>query len=264
MLTPDKWESVRFTSLFLTSGLYCPQAESTPTHLRVTQTVSPHSKYAFLRKGNNMNIAIIISILSLVVSIIALYLTQLTPPKIQCNIGPVVTTFIERPRDGLNSFSTFIFIPTTFINLGSRNGSIFRAAITIHKKGTTYQQFFIQWRDFCSFHKEVGMWGSDEKAHQLSLAGKSTIAKWISFVWDSEPEFVFDEGVYVINFYYWDRKKGNPRKISHEIIIDKNVLSSLEKVRLGESKQLTQIVLDKELDVNKVMTEHEVQKLLGS
>ena len=36
---PDKWDSARFTSLFLTSGLYSPQAESPPTHLRVTQTV---------------------------------------------------------------------------------------------------------------------------------------------------------------------------------------------------------------------------------
>jgi putative membrane protein len=39
-LPPDKWESARLTSLFLTSGLYCPQAESAPAHLRVTQTVT--------------------------------------------------------------------------------------------------------------------------------------------------------------------------------------------------------------------------------
>ena len=30
---PDEWESARFTSLFLTSGLYSPQAESTPRPL---------------------------------------------------------------------------------------------------------------------------------------------------------------------------------------------------------------------------------------
>ncbi|HSG42271.1 MAG TPA: hypothetical protein VLA72_03870 [Anaerolineales bacterium] len=35
MLTLDKWDSARFTSLFLTSGIYSPQAESTPAHLRV-------------------------------------------------------------------------------------------------------------------------------------------------------------------------------------------------------------------------------------
>jgi hypothetical protein len=35
----DWWDSARFTGIFLASGLYCPQAESTPAHLRVTQTV---------------------------------------------------------------------------------------------------------------------------------------------------------------------------------------------------------------------------------
>ena len=36
---PDVWESARFTGIFLASGLYCPQSESTPAHTRVTQTV---------------------------------------------------------------------------------------------------------------------------------------------------------------------------------------------------------------------------------
>src|SRR3990170_4756742 len=40
-LPADKWESARFTGVFLALGLYCPQAESRPAHLRLTQTVSP-------------------------------------------------------------------------------------------------------------------------------------------------------------------------------------------------------------------------------
>jgi len=38
---PDKWESARFTSIFLASSFSCSQALSTPAHLRVTQTVGP-------------------------------------------------------------------------------------------------------------------------------------------------------------------------------------------------------------------------------
>jgi hypothetical protein len=38
----DKWESARFTGIFLASGLYCPQAESSPAHPQVTQTVGWH------------------------------------------------------------------------------------------------------------------------------------------------------------------------------------------------------------------------------
>jgi hypothetical protein len=43
-LPADKWDSPRFTSIFLASGLYCSQAESCPTHLRLTQTVETVEK----------------------------------------------------------------------------------------------------------------------------------------------------------------------------------------------------------------------------
>ena len=39
MILPDKWDSARFTNIFLASGFSCSQTESTPAHLRVTQTV---------------------------------------------------------------------------------------------------------------------------------------------------------------------------------------------------------------------------------
>ena len=40
MLTPDVWDSAAFSSIFLASSFSCPQAESTPAHTQVTQTVS--------------------------------------------------------------------------------------------------------------------------------------------------------------------------------------------------------------------------------
>jgi hypothetical protein len=36
MLTPDVWESARFTGIFLASGFSCSQTESTPTHTQVS------------------------------------------------------------------------------------------------------------------------------------------------------------------------------------------------------------------------------------
>jgi hypothetical protein len=41
---PDVWESARFSSIFLASSFSCSQAESTPTHTQVTQTVGRQSK----------------------------------------------------------------------------------------------------------------------------------------------------------------------------------------------------------------------------
>jgi hypothetical protein len=36
---PDVWDSARFMSIFLDSAFSCSQAESTPAHMQVTQTV---------------------------------------------------------------------------------------------------------------------------------------------------------------------------------------------------------------------------------
>jgi len=35
----DWWDSSRLTSIFLASGFFCSEAESTPAHQRLTQTV---------------------------------------------------------------------------------------------------------------------------------------------------------------------------------------------------------------------------------
>jgi len=49
---PDKWDSARFSSIFLASSFLCFQAESTPTPAPVTQTVGRLSSKAEKEKGN--------------------------------------------------------------------------------------------------------------------------------------------------------------------------------------------------------------------
>ncbi len=39
MRAPDKWDSARFTGIFLVLSFFCTQTLSIPTHLRVTQAV---------------------------------------------------------------------------------------------------------------------------------------------------------------------------------------------------------------------------------
>jgi len=39
MRAADWWDSAPFSSIFLASGFSCSQAESTPAHQRLTQTV---------------------------------------------------------------------------------------------------------------------------------------------------------------------------------------------------------------------------------
>jgi hypothetical protein len=46
---PDVWDSAAFSSIFLASSFSCSQAESTPAHTQVTQTVrQPKCKTKYL------------------------------------------------------------------------------------------------------------------------------------------------------------------------------------------------------------------------
>ena len=52
---PDVWDSAAFSSIFLASAFSCSQAESTPAHTQVTQTVRriramilSHTKFQFV------------------------------------------------------------------------------------------------------------------------------------------------------------------------------------------------------------------------
>jgi hypothetical protein len=40
MRAADNWDSPHFSGLFLALGFFCPQAESSPAQLQLTQTVS--------------------------------------------------------------------------------------------------------------------------------------------------------------------------------------------------------------------------------
>jgi hypothetical protein len=51
---PDVWESARFRSIFLASGFSCSQAESTPAHTQVTQSVSPPHVFVGFAKKTKM------------------------------------------------------------------------------------------------------------------------------------------------------------------------------------------------------------------
>jgi hypothetical protein len=54
---PDMWDSAAFTSIFLASAFSCSQAESTPAHTQVTQTIGvPEPQHALRFKEDFVNI----------------------------------------------------------------------------------------------------------------------------------------------------------------------------------------------------------------
>jgi len=209
-----------------------------------------------------MEPALIVSISSLVVSAATLFFTHLRPPKIEAQIGPPIRVYYADHSKGV-SFG--IYVPTTFINLSGRTGTVLSAGITIHRVDTAQQRFFMQWRQFSKLDDE-GNWTHESNAHALVMSGKASQTKMIWFMWEAEsqPKLFLREGEYELIFLFWDRPKSKPHSISHRFFVSEAIHERLEDFRSNKRSTTTEIVLDQQFSSNKFFTSHEAETLFNS
>jgi hypothetical protein len=92
-----------------------------------------------------MDISTTIAIISLLIAATTLFLTQLRSPKLISQSGPFVKVYYADYETG-GSFG--LYLPVTIINKSARTGTLLNAAITLHRKDTPEQSYFMQWREF--------------------------------------------------------------------------------------------------------------------
>jgi len=207
-------------------------------------------------------IAIIIASLSIVIAALTFYFTQLQAPKLTALIGPSFNFYYA---DYSSGGSSAMYLPVTFINRSTKTGTITNVAIRIYKKDLPEQSYLMQWREFSKLDPEESIWVYEEMAHALAIPGKSTINKIIWFMWgaDSKPKLILQKGAYKIDFYYWEQPNKPPHLETHGFVISDSIYDKFEQFRSGKSKTVIPIRLDKQIEQNRFMTEHEVQRLLG-
>lgn len=202
---------------------------------------------------------IAISGLSLAVAAITLFLAQFSGPKISVHVGPTIKLYY--PRDG--GFA--VYIPTTFINQAARMGVVFRAAISVVRSENPQERFFIEWGSFSIYDPQTGNWRYEDMAHALAVPGKSAVNKLLWFNWlsSSTPQLRIREGEYVVNVHYWTAQTGIPRNAAHKCHISAEVFAKLDSYRAAGKSTTVEVVLDREIDRNRVMTPHEAKVLLN-
>jgi len=201
---------------------------------------------------------IVISSLSLIVAFLTLYNTNLRYPDIHSYVGPL--TKLYYPSDG--GFA--MYIPTTFINSAPRSGTVLRAAILLHRKDSTQEQYFMEWGSFSKYDSQNGNWVYEDICHAIPVAGKSSASKIIWFNWltSSQPQLVISSGEYLVTLFYWLDGRPVPKTDSHELYISKEVFDALENYRKAGRSTTVEVALDKRLERNRVMTSDEAGKLL--
>jgi hypothetical protein len=205
------------------------------------------------------HLPIAISVMSLGVAAITLYLSQFRGPRISVHAGPSVKLYY--PTDG--GFA--VYLPTTFINDSSRMGTVFRTAISMVRNENAQERFFIEWASFSTYDPQSGSWRYESMAHALAVTGKAAVNKLLWFHWlsTSSPTLRIREGEYTLTVHYWTKPTGNPTHDVHTLHISEKTLAVLESYRTSGKATTVDLVLDRQLDQNRVMTPHEAKALLN-
>jgi hypothetical protein len=202
--------------------------------------------------------SVIIALLSFVVSAVALYFSQFTPPRITSVLGPSLQIYY--PADG--GFG--IYAPATFVNASPRTGTVQRCAITLFDKAHPNEKFFMAWRFFARLTPQLSF-EFEANAHALGVLGSSSMTKQLWLTWRSysTPRLVISEGDYALLFHYWVGSESKPRTEVHEFTVDQETYAQLEECRVSGRESTAEILLDHRIGGNKLMTADEARTLLG-
>jgi hypothetical protein len=201
-----------------------------------------------------------ISLLSLIVSAVTLFLAQLRAPKLTSIVGPEIQIYY--PRDG--GFG--VYIPVSFVNESPKTGVVKRCGVSVFRKSSQEdERYFMEWRFFVDLNPDLSF-TLKEAAHALAVPGKSSIAKtlWLTWRAASSPELIIAEGAYALVFHYWHASDDKPRNDMHEFYVDHFTWQELEKYRTSKNSTVVNLLLDKKIGANKLLTSYESRSLLGA
>lgn len=207
--------------------------------------------------------ALIVALLSFVISAVALYLSFFRRPNLSAHIGPYMVAIYD--NKGLA-----ITIPTTISNQANQIGVVRRCSLTIAREDARQQNFYMVWDSFRRITDDGATWIQEGVAHAIPVLGRSTKTHNIQYVWEytSRPELAMIEGTYHLRFDFWSERSRPFASVAHELRI-----SSEEVRRLNATKQgadgggrirhgVVYLTLDHETNKNRIMTCHEMERLL--
>lgn len=206
-------------------------------------------------------LSITISFLSLAVGGLALYFSQLRKAKIQSLVGPQIDIYHHDYETG---GSTGFIVPVSFLNNTPSTGTVIKASIVISQRGNDEERFYMQWQKFDFLNEESGKWDHESDAHPLVLSARNGVHKNIWCMWHAfnGKKLHFKNGTYEMSFYFWTAEKSKPSKVIKNFYISEEVAEYFSKMRDAKQTSGIKIVLDKELEFNRLMNNDEFVKLL--
>jgi hypothetical protein len=200
--------------------------------------------------------SIVVATVSLLVSGVTLFLTQFRPPRLGCFMGSTVG--LNHQVDGFS-----IYIPLTITNTSHRPGIINRCSILFSRADTSPTSHYIEWTQFKRRDNETKRYLRESLAGPLYIEGRSSVSKLVWFRW-RQGEIEFLPGRYVLKIILWfGNKEGPSIRQSHEFFLGDPAAESLKDYKANGKRTIEWISIDSQIEPNKLLTAHEVEKLLG-
>jgi hypothetical protein len=202
-----------------------------------------------------IGVATWLSAISLIVSVVTFYLTQVRRPKIVFFAGETASfCHIDHGFE--------LHVPTTFNNTAHRTGIVTRCSVVVSFPGDSPTSYYIQWSEFRKFDDDQRRWIREEFAGPLTVEGRSSAQKMLMFEWRA-GEVLFPKGNYKITFYVWIAGSGRPKIVSsHTGYLSAPQEEELAKFRSEDKSIHRWFPLDQQIERNKLLTEHEIKTLL--
>ena len=200
--------------------------------------------------------SVYISVLSLIVSIIVLYLTQLQKPNISFHLGS--TLGFCHLEGGFE-----LYTPITFLNTAQRTGLVRKCAVLVSFPNYPTRSHYIEWTEFSDYDAEKREWFRAEFAGPLPVPGRASENRMVRFKWH-QGDVAFAAGVYHITFYVWLRGSRRPEiTSSHTGELSEQNAADLSQFKAENKSRIRYFTVDEEIESNKLLTSHEVSTLLG-
>ena len=198
--------------------------------------------------------------ISLILSIVTLYISHLKKPDLSASAGPKI---VAGAHPGYIHFT----IPVSIINSSPSTGVIKQMALTITRRNEPEKNYYLNWHGFYKISDDGSTWIHQDVAHSIAIPGHSTVTKSIDFRWfsNSKPKFQLEEGSYIFRIDLWSNGDKPVATLKHELQISQREAKEFQNKIPEEKKQNNNIIylyLDKDIDVNRLLTKHEVKHLL--
>ncbi|WP_023604288.1 hypothetical protein [Aliivibrio logei] len=206
-------------------------------------------------------LSIFISVLSFAVACAALYFSQLRKGKVVPIIGPQMTIYHHDFHAGM---STGVILPMSFLNDSPSTGNVIRASIAIQKFDKSEEAYYMQWQKFEVHNDKENKWDHESDAHPLVITPRSGIHKNVWMMWHAfnQRKLILEKGKYTLTVYLWGNDSKKPYKYKKEFFINAEQEQILNHNKKNQLTAGIYVQIDKELEINKLLSESELMNLL--